>query len=74
MLRQTYFSDVGEEERARKEREVHRANRNTTRGRKREQLLPEKLEHKAGSGKGNSIQHVSSEKAKANFHPSSQLG
>lgn len=53
---------------------MHRANRSITRGRKREQLLPEKLEHKAGSGKGNSVQHVSSEKAKANFHPSSQLG
>lgn len=69
-----HFSDVGEEEGATKEREVHRENRKITGGRKREEPLPEKLDHKAGSGKGNGIQHVSSEKAKANFHPSSQLG
>jgi len=53
---------------------VPRENRKVTGGRKSEQLLPEKLEHEAGSGEGNGIQHVSSEKAKANLHSSSQLG
>lgn len=57
----------------RKEREVHRENRKMIGGWKREQLHPEKLEHKAGSDKGNSIQHASSEKAETNFHPSSQF-
>lgn len=65
-----HFSEVGEEEGATKEREVHRENGKITGGRKKKQLLPEKLEHEAGSGKGNGIQHVSSENAMANFHPS----
>lgn len=52
---------------------MHRENRKISGGRKTEQLLPEKLEHKAGSGKDNGKHNVSSKKTKANSHPSSQL-
>lgn len=45
LLRQMHFTGLGEGEGATKEGEVHRENRKITGGRKRELLLPEKLEY-----------------------------
>lgn len=65
-----HLSDMGEEEGTTM---CTRRRRKISGGRKREQLLPEKREHKAGSGKDSGKHNVSSKKTKSNFHPSSQL-